>query len=352
MMLERLAREQADTIDNIPEPAENPVLVGHEAQARRLAEAYRAGKFPHGLLFAGPQGIGKATLAFRLARHLVANPRSELAPSKLSSPDVASQIFRQVAQGAHPAVLHLTRPPSERGKGHKSAITVDEIRRIYRFLSMTTHDGGWRVVIVDPADDMNVAAANALLKNLEEPPSRTAFILISHSRGSLLPTIRSRCQIVTLAPLDDEELLAALASLGEELPEDEAARRELLRRAGGSVREALSLTRMGGLEIARAVDAVLDTPTFDVAAAYRIGDAVAARDAEATFDIFVGYVEERIADAARRRAEAGDLNGSNVFAELWAQLSQQASQTYTYNLDKRQHAVLSLRRLHEALHRS
>jgi DNA polymerase-3 subunit delta' len=350
-MLERLAREQADTIADIPEPAENPVLVGHEAVARRLADAYRQGRLPHGLLFSGPQGIGKATFAFRLAAYLLANPDAATAPQDIAAVDPASSLFRQIAQGSHAAVLHLTRPQADRGKGHKSAITVDEVRRIARFLSMKTHDGGWRVIIVDPADDMNVAAANALLKNLEEPPSRTLFILISHSRGSLLPTIRSRCQIVAFDPLSDSQVAEAIVAIGAELPADPGTRAELLRRAGGSVREALSLTRLGGLEIGQAVDAVLDAARFDVTAAYRIGDAVSGREAEAAFDIFAAYVERRMADEARRLALDNSLATSDGMARLWAETVEATTATQTYNLDKRQYAVHTLRQLHEALRR-
>src|SRR5690606_15561069 len=190
--------------------AENPLLVGHDEAMHHLAAAYRAGKMHHGLLLSGPPGIGKAAFAFHLAHHLVANPVAADAPEHFSSRDPDSPLFRQIAQGAHPSVLHLTRPMNDRTKTFKSVVTVDEIRRIGRFLSMTSHDGGWRVVIVDPADDMNTNAANALLKNLEEPPARTLFVLIAHSPGGLLPTIRSRCQLVRLKPLDEASLLAVL----------------------------------------------------------------------------------------------------------------------------------------------
>src|SRR5690606_2312407 len=103
------------------------------------------------------------------------------------------------------------------------------------------HDGGWRVVIVDPVDDLNTAAANALLKNLEEPPARTVFLLVAHQPARLLPTIRSRCMKIALEPLPDAELLAVLDGLGVSLPRDEAARDDLLRRAAGSVRSAILL---------------------------------------------------------------------------------------------------------------
>ncbi|MBE0695103.1 MAG: DNA polymerase III subunit delta', partial [Aquamicrobium sp.] len=155
MSFVRLAPEQFDTIPEIAEPAENPLLLGHEEAAAHVAAAYRSGRLHHALLLCGPAGIGKATFAFHLAEHLLAHPVPQDAPPALSPRDPASALFRQIAQGAHPSVLHLTRPLNEKTKAFKSAVTVDEIRRIGRFLSMTSHDGSWRVVIVDPADDMN-----------------------------------------------------------------------------------------------------------------------------------------------------------------------------------------------------
>ena len=224
--------------------------------AGMLASAYRAGKLPHALLLAGPHGIGKATLAFHLAHHLLKHPAFEHAPAELSAPDPASPLFRQIAIGAHPSVLHLTRPPNEKTKGFKTVLTVDEIRKVNRFLSMTSHDGSYRVVIVDPADDMNINAANALLKNLEEPPSRTVFILIAHSPGGLLPTIRSRCQMVRLAPLSADDLVTALEASDRRCLGRGAAGAALAERAGGSARMAILLTQYGGLEIAEAIDRV------------------------------------------------------------------------------------------------
>jgi dTMP kinase len=206
MIFERIAPEQHDTLDGVPEPSETRRLVGHEPGAGMLTAAYRSGKLPHALIFSGPVGIGKATLAFHLAHHLLKHPDFERRRRKtLPLPIRRSSLFRQIATGAHPSVLHLTRPQNDKTKSFKTVVTVDEIRKVSRFLSMTSHDGSYRVVIVDPADDMNTNAANALLKNLEEPPARTLFILIVHAPGSLLPTIRSRCQVVRLTPLDANE---------------------------------------------------------------------------------------------------------------------------------------------------
>jgi DNA polymerase-3 subunit delta' len=152
-MFERIAPEQHDTLDRIPEPSENAFLRGHGQAADALAAAYRSGKLPHALLFSGPRGIGKATLAFRFAYHVLTQPDYAAASLGLVEPDPRSPHFRQMAAGSHPSVLHLTRPANDRsGGGFKSAITVDEVRRVSRFTSHTAHDGGYRFVIVDPAD--------------------------------------------------------------------------------------------------------------------------------------------------------------------------------------------------------
>lgn len=348
MSFTRLAPEQFDTIPDIAEPAENARLIGHDEAAAQVAAAYRAGRLHHALLLTGPAGIGKATFAFHVAEHLLAYPDARAAPAQLAPRDPASSLFRQIAQGAHPGVLHLTRPLNDKTKAFKSAVTVDEIRRIGRFLSMTAHDGGWRVVIVDPADDMNANAANALLKNLEEPPPRTLFVLITHSPGALLPTIRSRCHLVRLRPLSPQDLLAVLDHLGAGLPEGEGARATLAARAGGSVREALLLTRYGGLDIAEAVAKVVEAADFPVAEAWRVAEAVAGRDAGVQFSLFGQTALDTVARQARQAAAQGDLAGAAALSELWREIERMTTETETYNLDKRQHAMGLLRRLWRA----
>ncbi|MHB2265073.1 DNA polymerase III subunit delta' [Aliihoeflea sp. PC F10.4] len=344
MSFERIAPEQYDTIPDIPEPVEHGHFFGHRGEAEDLARAYADGKFHHALILSGPRGIGKATLAFRLAYHILFNPDASKAPAALTDVDTASTLFRLMAQGAHPSLLHLTRPAAERGTGFKSAVTVDEIRRVGRFLSMTSHDGGYRVVIVDAADDMNRNAANALLKSLEEPPPRTLFLLIVHSVGRMLPTIRSRCQLVKLKPLDERALGQALQSIspGTDSPET------LIRRAGGSVRDALLMTHFGGLDIAEAVDALVSATRFDVASAYKIADAVGGRDATVQFQLFNEHIATIAEARARSAGETGDPEAAARLAEDWAAIRQQIGDTDTYNLDKRQHVVSLLGRLSSA----
>ena len=349
MSFERIAPEQHDTLDGVPEPAETPRLVGHGQAADMLVAAYRAGKLPHALILAGPPGIGKATLAFHLAHHLLKHPRPAEAPAELAAPDPSSPLFRQIASGAHPSVLHLTRPFDDKSKRFKTVVAVDEIRKVGQFLSLTAHDGGYRVVIVDPADDMNTNAANALLKNLEEPPARTLFVLIVHAPGSLLPTIRSRCQTVRLGPLGEEELLSVLGNTETPPPEDPAMRAALARRAGGSARAAILLIQYGGLEIAQALDALADAGRPDVAAAHRLADAVAGRDQAIQFDIFNRRVLDLLAARASEAAMAGDLGRAKTLADAWHGAANAISEAETYNLDKKQHALGMIDRLKTAI---
>jgi DNA polymerase-3 subunit delta' len=350
-MLERLAAEQYDSIPGVPEPSENPRLIGHEGEAGLLAAAYRAGRLHHAILLAGPPGIGKATLAFRLARHLLKYPRSAEAPEMMEDAEIASPLYRQIASGSHPSVLYLTRPFDEKRKVFRTAVTVEEIRRVNRFLSMTAHDGGYRVVIVDPADDMNASAANALLKNLEEPPSRTLFMLVSHSPGRLLPTIRSRCQTVRLQPLDTASLRSVLGMLETDLPSDPSALDRLAERARGSARAAILLTQFGGLEIGGVLEGILASTRFDVAEASRIADAVSGRDQTIQFGIFNRMALDAVADAASAAAIAGDVERAGRFSDLWGEANQRIAETDIYNLDRRQHAVGLLGRIHERMHR-
>lgn len=349
MSFERLAPEQHDTLDGVPEPSETPRLVGHAAAAAMLAGAYRSGKLPHAIMLAGPVGIGKATLAFHLAYHLLRHPDRATAPETLEAPDVASALFRQVASGSHPGILHLTRPMNDRTKSFKSVVTVDEIRKVNRFLSLTAHDGGYRVVIVDPADDMNTSAANALLKNLEEPPSRTLFILIAHAPGSLLPTIRSRCQVLRLSALEPADVLDVLRGLEPPPPDDPAQREALVRRADGSVRSAILLTQYGGLEIAEALDGLLGQGPVDIAAAHRLAEVVAARDSAVRFDIFNRRALDLLSNAAAAAGRAGEGIRAKRLADAWQDALNAVSETETYNLDKKQHALAMIDRLNSAM---
>lgn len=340
-MNERLAPEHYDSLDNVLEPAENPYLVGHDAIRDMLASAYRLGKLHHGLMFAGARGIGKATLAFHLAYHLMRYPDHRTAPEKLEAPDPTSGLFRQIATGAHPAILHLSRPYNDKTKTFKSVITVEEIRRVSRFLSMTASDGSPRVVIVDPADDMNVNAANALLKNLEEPPARTHFILITHAPGRLLPTIRSRCQVQAFHPLEETEMAQVVARFGVLGGMNQALPAALASRADGSPRTAILLTQYGGMDIADAVQTLVTSQTPDIATMTRLADAVTGKDNIIQFELFNREMLDIVAGRAAIEARSGNIAFADRLSHLWQEVRQTTLECETFNLDKRQH-VFSL----------
>src|SRR4029077_2872691 len=146
------------------------------------------------------QGIGKATLAYRFACSALASPHERASGGETLDVADDTRAARQVRALSHPGLLLLRRPYDEKAKRFASAIPVDEVRRLRSFLSHRATDDGWRVVIVDDAKELNVNAANALLKSLEEPPQRTIFLLIAPAPGKLLPTIRSRCRMLPLNP--------------------------------------------------------------------------------------------------------------------------------------------------------
>jgi DNA polymerase-3 subunit delta' len=344
MSFVRLAPEQHDTLEGIPEPSETANLAGHTAAVGAIIEAYRAGRLPHALLLTGPRGIGKATLAFQVARHLLANPDPGKAPDDLQPADPSDRVFRQIASGSHLSVLHVTRSYNDKTKKFMTILGVDEVRRIGRFLSMTAHDGAYRVVIVDPADDMNVNAANALLKRLEEPPEKTLFLLLSHSPGRLLPTIRSRCQMLRLAPLGEAELKAALDATGAisaaaQLP-------EILARAEGSVRAALLLSEFGGMEIVGAVDRLLGTTGIDTATLHRLAEAVAGRENGILFDLMNDHLLLRLSEASTDAAAQGAAERAGALARAWDEMLVAIRDAGTYNLDRKQHALTMILKSH------
>ena len=270
-------------------------------------------------------------------------------PDSLAVPDAESTPCRQVAAGAHPAVLYLTRPKGTREGQFKTQITIDEIRRVNRFLAMTSHDRGNRIVIVDPVDDLNRNAANALLKSLEEPPSKTYFLLVSHAPGRILKTIISRCLILRLHPLDQNSLTEVLERLPLQLPGKDDGLDTVLRRANGSPRNAILLTQFGGAEIADAADQVIDAGKFDVRKAHEVASAISGRTQGIQFDIFNQHLLDRIATAACEESDAGNLADADRLGALWQEATQTVADTAVYNLDRKQHVIGLLHRLNGAL---
>lgn len=337
--------EQSGILEGAISPALNPRLFGHEAQERFLANAYRTGKLHHALLIEGPEGIGKATLAFRFANHILTHSDPSTAPDNLNDPDLGSLVSRQLASGASHNLLHLTRPVDEKTGKVKSAITVDEVRRAGRFFAQTTGSDSWRVVIVDPADDLNRNAANAILKMLEEPPKRSIFLVISHAPGKLLPTIRSRCMPLKLSPLSDEAMVQALSNLDINLPPEK--RDGLIASAGGSVSQALKLLNYGGGDIVEAFNAILQSQGPAARKVmHKLADVLAQKDSDVILAFFTEHVTDHLIASARQAAMHGDLYRADQLSRLSTSLTEKMTVAQAYNLDKKQTVISVLEDIH------
>ena len=284
-----------------PAPRANPDLFGHEGAEAALRQLVEVGRLPHALLLSGPRGIGKATLAFRLARFVLARS-GEGAPGDLAeglaiSP--LSGLFRRIAAGGHADLLTVERAYDPRRRRLRGEIVVDDARAIGAFMRLTAAEGGWRIVIADGADEMNRNAANAMLKVLEEPPRRALLLLVAHSPGRLLPTIRSRCRHFPLAPLMPDIVLRLLERFRPELDRSEAD--VVVRLAGGSIGRALDLADAGGVALYRTLLALLSRPQgIDAAALHGFADRLVRPEAEDAYRV----VEELLAQLLARLAHA------------------------------------------------
>ena len=262
-------------------PRINPTLIGHQAAETTLRAAWDSGKLPHAWLITGPRGTGKATLAYRFARFVLAGGRDALGEPIRSGLAIGEThpVFRRVASGGHSDLLVIERGIDPKRKKPRSEIVVDDVREASSFLHLTPGEGNWRVVIVDAADEMNRNAANALLKVLEEPPSQSLLLLVSHAPGRLLPTIRSRCRRLRLEPLPDDLIAAALEASCPDLGTGD--RGLLLRLAEGSLGRALELAAGAALDQQREVmELILGLPDLDVARLHELGDRLSAPGSE------------------------------------------------------------------------
>lgn len=263
-----------DRITGAPHPRETAVLYGQERAEAEFLAAYNSGRLHSGWLLAGPQGVGKATLAWRIAVFLLS---ASGGTAQTLDPPPDSPELRLIRGGAHPRLFVLRRGRAEKGDGFRRQITVDDTRRLRDFFQLSATDGGRRVVIVDAADEMNPSAANALLKLLEEPPALATLLLVAHRPAALLPTIRSRCRMLRLHPLAPDDLGRALAPiLGDR------ASPALAELAAGSVGRAVTLALGGGEAVYGELARLLSTlPRLDRAAAARLAESSTGKAAEA-----------------------------------------------------------------------
>jgi DNA polymerase-3 subunit delta' len=317
----------------IPHPRTTTSLYGQaEAEAAFLA-AYRGGRMPHAWLIGGPRGIGKATLAYRMAKFVFAYPRPELpAVQRAETLDLPADntALRRVAAQGHSDLLALERVEDEKGK-IPTQIPVDMVRKTIGFFGSTAGEGGWRVCVVDSADELNPAGANALLKILEEPPVNCLLLLLSHSPGRLLPTIRSRCRRIALRPLEAVDVARAVAdALGKDAADDDIKAASIA--ADGSVSRALELLGGTALKVREQVNAMLTSlPAVDQRALHALGDAL-GRD-ETALTAFVDAVRDWL--SARVTVAGAEPGHRARMAEVWDKLNRAARDVQVFNLERK-----------------
>lgn len=317
-----------DQIEGAPHPRETRRLFGQDEAERAFLTAFNAGRLHHGWLLTGPRGVGKSTLAWRIARFLLATPEAQddglfgaPPPPETLEVDPEHPVAHRLLAGSDPGLARITRSVNEKTGRMRDEIVAEDVRALNRFFGLSAADGGRRVVIVDCADEMNVIAANALLKMLEEPPARTTLLLISHRPSGLLPTIRSRCRTLRLSPLGPEDMRAALEQAGAELPDNAE---HLAALAAGSVGAALRLTALGGLRIYSELMAVLNSlPRLDRPRALALAEAAAQRGASDRFDLLLDLVDTALVRLARTGAtgQPPAPEAANGEAEILARLS-------------------------------
>jgi DNA polymerase-3 subunit delta' len=329
-------------------PIENHRFIGHAKVEAGLLEACRSNHLHHSLILAGPKGIGKATLAYRLARYLLKQGENELFGLESEGPNnfeisPEDTVFRQIAAGGHPSLKLVERARNADTGKFARDITVADIRALSGFYRMTSAAGSWRIAIVDPAEAMNQNAANALLKILEEPPERCVIILISHAPGRLLPTIRSRCHFIQMSALSAQELATALDALSIGAA---GADIELLTALSeGSIGEASRIVQMDGLALHCDIQALMARrgATFD-GDLDSFCDRMTKKGQEETFELFTRLMERSISDKIIEIGRAGSAAkpGGELdhWLDVWEKVRVLFAQASGLGLD-RKHVILN-----------
>jgi len=327
-------RDEKAADDGARHPRETPALYGHAEAERALLDSYRGGRMPHAWLIGGPRGIGKATLAYRLARFVLAHP-DPAAPEVQKATSLAvpeeHPVARRVANEAHGGLLALERRLNDKGRLSQD-ILVDDVRRLVPYFGSTSGEGGWRTAIFDSIDELNRSGANAILKLLEEPPERTLLLLVSHAPGRALPTIRSRCRRLDLRPLATKDVCLAVGrALGRSPTEPEImAGAEA---AEGSVARAIELLDGGALALREKTLGLLSQlPDPDPRALHALGDALSGGDPRTlttVMDVVNDWLSARLAAVARETRTAGRV------AQTWEQVNRAARDAQAYNLERK-----------------
>ena len=333
---------ESDVFAGAPHPRHAERLIGHGAAEAEMLTAYREGRLAHAWLIAGPEGVGKATLAWRFARFLFANPDPN-APGVRAARDLSVDpkcpAARHLASLAHPDFSLVRRVWQPDKKKFFSEIRVDDIREALQVFQMSAAFGGWRVCLVDCAEDLNANGANALLKMIEEPPVRSLILIVSHRPGQVLPTIRSRCRRLRLDPLTASQITEVVATLGPPFADaDPAAVAKAAERANGSVREALALLSPEAEGVGALIDATLAAlPHPDPRAVAKLAEALGGRASTEAFDAFHRALYEWLAAYAAKTVSSP--LGAWETGALWDRIRAAVRETESLNLDRKLHVL-------------
>jgi len=355
----------ADDAVLIPESRVNPYLIGHESAEQDYLQAWESGRLAHAWLIAGPRGIGKATLAYRMARYALAQKGKAAEVDMFGAPAPKSlnmsgedPVFRRMASQGLADFRGIERPWADNKQiKRKTVIGVDEVREIGTFLSMTPSEGGWRAVVIDAADEMNTNAANAVLKVLEEPPKRALLFLVAHNADRLLPTIRSRCRRLDLRPLSEAQVKALMSRYRPDLKAADTNALAVL--ADGSIGRALELEEEGGVTLFNALMALLsDLPRLNISRLHKLCDQALKGDAFRTLTGLLSWWMARVI----RAAAAGTLDQLHeivpgeaalarrmmtaanpaVWADVWERINTSTRRADAVNLDRKRTLMLML----------
>lgn len=314
---------QLNEFEDPRHPRRTTELIGHADAEATLAAAARSGRLHHAWMITGPKGIGKATLAHRFARFLLAGGENATADN-LAVP-LSDPMTKIALDGAHPGLRTLEPEWDPKAKRLRSDITVDGVRGLHSFFGLTGAKDSWRIGVVDSADQLNRNAANALLKMLEEPPNRAVLLLVAHAPDRLMATIRSRCTKLRLSPLSPDDLATVLAQQEIEVP---AGDRSLVATLSeGSPGRAIALAGSGGLDAYRRLFGLLQAlPKLDAKALHSLGDSAAKKGNEALFSLTGELLEGLLGRLIRFKATGG-TEPADVPEEaaLFAQLGERAS---------------------------
>ena len=344
---------ESDRISGVAHPKDSDLLFGHSIAEAQVLEAFNLSRMQHAWMLTGPKGIGKASLAYQIARFLLAQQPPDKSLFSTTSPTTSLRISQdnpvaiRIRAGSEPGLHVLKRPVEEKTGKLKTVITVDAVRQLRRFFEMSAGGNGRRVVIVDCVDDMNANAANALLKVLEEPPENALLLLVTHQPSLILPTIKSRCRKLACHPLSPKDMQAAFEQILPDYNFDPG----LVALANGSVGQATELILKNGLETYAEIIALLQTlPKLDRTKLLKLANSV-GNNSEGKFDQLLDLFNIFLARLARSSVAAKSeyqaaLGEQEVFAKLcpdqtaahhWAniqlELGQQARQGKTANLD-------------------